>query len=82
MVRVAALKARLSEYIRAARSGHPVTIYDRDTPVARLVAFEAAPLALPSRKPVRALHEIALPPPLELAVPSSTALEAERESHR
>jgi prevent-host-death family protein len=34
---VAALKARLTEEIRAARRGHPVTVYDRDTPVARLV---------------------------------------------
>ena len=45
-VRVAILKARLSEYIRAARRGHPVVVYDRDTPVAlRLVLGEPGQLA-------------------------------------
>lgn len=35
-VRIAELKARLSEYVRAARGGCQITVLDRTTPVARL----------------------------------------------
>ncbi len=36
-VKVAELKANLSACLRAAREGQPVTVCDRDTPVARIV---------------------------------------------
>lgn len=81
-MRVAALKARLSEYIRVARRGHPVTVYDRDTPVARLVPYEAGPEALPVRKPVRNLHDVKLPPPIHRTVDSLAALLEERQPGR
>lgn len=41
-VSVAALKARLSEYLRAARAGESVVVTDRGTPVARLGPLEGA----------------------------------------
>jgi prevent-host-death family protein len=41
-VRIAQLKSRLSEHLRAVRAGETITVLDRNTPVARLVPVEAA----------------------------------------
>jgi prevent-host-death family protein len=73
-VKVAELKAKLSEFLRAARGGHPVTVCDRDTPIARLVPYspQAEPLAV--RRATRALHSVALPKPLGRRVDSLAAL--------
>lgn len=81
-VKVAELKARLSAYLHAARRGHPVTVCDRDTPIARLVPYRPAGEPLTVRQAVRALHEIPLPPPLGRPVDSLTALLAERQAPR
>ncbi|MEP7326914.1 MAG: type II toxin-antitoxin system prevent-host-death family antitoxin [Gemmatimonadota bacterium] len=81
-VKVAELKARLSEYLRAARRGHPVTVCDRDTPIARLVPYEPEPVALSVRKPISALRDVALPPPLGRRVDSLAALLEERQLSR
>lgn len=43
-VRIAELKAHLSEYLRAAQAGQEVIIKDRNTPIARL-----APLGSPEQ---------------------------------
>ncbi len=48
---VAELKAHLSEYLRAARSGQEIVICDRDTPVARLVPPKRPSGVLTIRKP-------------------------------
>ena len=40
-VGIAALKARLSEHLRAVRKGRTITVLDRDTPVARIVPLTA-----------------------------------------
>ena len=58
-VRIADLKARLSEHLRAVRNGGTVTVLDRDTPVARIIPF-AAP-ALEIRKATRRLRDLKLP---------------------
>ena len=66
-VRIAELKARLSEYLRRVRRGHTITVLDRETPVARLVPYtEQEQLSV--REPLgrRRLHEIPLPPPPKL----------------
>ena len=81
-VKVAELKARLSEYLRAARRGHPVTVCDRDTPIARLVPYQSAGEPLTVRAPLRGLHETPLPQPLGHPVDSLAALLAERQSAR
>ena len=39
-VGIAELKSRLSEYLRVVRRGGAVTVFDRDTPVARLVPVD------------------------------------------
>ena len=36
-VRIAELKARLSEYLRAVRRGETIAVLDRETPVAEIV---------------------------------------------
>ncbi len=81
-VKVAELKARLSEYLRAAQRGHPVTVCDRDTPIARLVPYEPEREALSVRKPIRALRDVTLPPPLGRRVDSLAVLLEERQPSR
>jgi prevent-host-death family protein len=81
-VRVATLKARLSEYLRAARRGHPVVVYDRDTPIARLVPYQASEVPSPVRRPLRPLREVGFPPPLGGPVDSLRDLMDERQSPR
>lgn len=39
-VRIAELKARLSEYLRVVRRGGKVVVLDRDTPVAEIVPIQ------------------------------------------
>jgi prevent-host-death family protein len=58
-VRIADLKARLSEHLRAVRKGGTLTVLDRDTPVARIVPYSAQPLEL--RKAKRRLRDLRLP---------------------
>lgn len=59
-VRIADLKARLSEHLRAVRNGGTITVLDRDTPVARIVAYAAPPLEIRPAK--RRLGDLKLPP--------------------
>jgi antitoxin (DNA-binding transcriptional repressor) of toxin-antitoxin stability system len=59
-VRIAELKARLSEHLRTVRNGGTLTVLDRDTPIARIVPF-ATP-ALEIRKARRRLRDLRLPP--------------------
>jgi antitoxin (DNA-binding transcriptional repressor) of toxin-antitoxin stability system len=41
MVRIAQLKSRLSQHLRAVRAGETFTVLDRDTPVARIVPIDS-----------------------------------------
>lgn len=59
-VRIADLKARLSEHLRAVRNGGIVTVLDRDTPVAQIVPYAAPSLEV--RKANRRLRDLKLPP--------------------
>jgi len=59
-VRIADLKARLSEHLRAVRNGGIVTVLDRDTPVAQIVPYAAPSLEV--RKASRRLRDLKLPP--------------------
>lgn len=59
-VRIADLKARLSEHLRSVRNGGTITVLDRDTPVARIVPFVAQPLEI--RKAHRRVRDLKLPP--------------------
>jgi prevent-host-death family protein len=82
-VGVAELKARLSMYLRAVRRGEAVIVYDRDTPVARLVPYEGgAQATLPVRKATEALRDVELPEPLGREIDSLAALAEERQAGR
>jgi prevent-host-death family protein len=81
-LRVAELKARLSHYLHAVRAGRSLTVYDRDTPVARLVPVAPGPGDLPSVKPSRRLRDVRLPPPPRRPVSSAAALREERRERR
>ncbi len=59
-VRIADLKARLSEHLRSVRNGSTLTVLDRDRPVARIVPYAAQPLEI--RKAKRRLRDLKLPP--------------------
>jgi antitoxin (DNA-binding transcriptional repressor) of toxin-antitoxin stability system len=58
-VRIADLKARLSEHLRSVRNGGTLTVLDRDTPIARIVPFTAQPLEI--RKAQRRVRDLKLP---------------------
>jgi len=83
-VRIAELKARLSEYLRAVRRGESIAILDRDTPVAQLVPVRERS-ALRVRKPASDA-----PPPGRVRVPKRGKLTVdvvdllleERQLHR
>jgi antitoxin (DNA-binding transcriptional repressor) of toxin-antitoxin stability system len=79
------LKARLSEYLRKVKRGHAVTVLDRETPIARLVPYEADAASLPVRRPLPGapkLQKVALPPPLQIRGDIVTLLLEEREADR
>ena len=59
-VRIADLKARLSEHLRSVRHGNALTVLDRDTPIARIVPYSAQPLEI--RKAKRRIRDLKLPP--------------------
>jgi prevent-host-death family protein len=59
-VGIADLKARLSEHLKSVRKGRALTVLDRDTPVARLVPYEAE--ALEVRKATRRVRDLPVPP--------------------
>lgn len=84
-VSIAALKARLSHYVRLARRGRTVTVTSRDIPVARLGPLE-------EKRGVLVIHEpepgtpppskVRLPPPLPTKRDIVEILLEERQSHR
>jgi prevent-host-death family protein len=83
-VRIAELKARLSEYLRAVRRGETIAVLDRDTPVAQIVPFRER-TALRIRKPAPEappLNRVRLPKPLKLNVDIVELLLEERQGHR
>ena len=83
-VRIAELKSRLSEYLRAVRNGETIAVLDRETPVAQIVPVRAG-VALRIRKPVAGApppNRVKLPKPLKLDVDIVDLLLEERQSHR
>jgi prevent-host-death family protein len=83
-VRIAELKARLSEYLRAVRRGETIAVLDRETPVAQIVPVRAQ-AALRIRKPAPnapPLKRVRLPKPAKLNVDIVAFLLEERQGHR
>ncbi len=59
-VRIADLKARLSEHLRSVRKGRTLTVLDRETPIARIVPYAAESIDV--RRATRRLCDLATPP--------------------
>ena len=84
-VRIAELKSRLSEYLRAVRRGHSLTVLDRETPIAQIVPYSGNVTLIAVRQPLPTsgpLRRIPLPPPLSLNVDAVELLLEERLSER
>lgn len=84
-VKIAELKARLSEYLRSVRGGRSLIVMDRETPIARLVPIGSASEPLRIRKPLRrhaSLQHVPLPSPLRPEVDVLDLLLEERQSER
>ncbi|MGH9418270.1 MAG: type II toxin-antitoxin system Phd/YefM family antitoxin [Terriglobales bacterium] len=67
-VRIAELKAHLSQYLRAAQRGQTIVVVDRETPIARLVPLERSPAIeiIPPTDPTRNFWQVppsTAPPP-------------------
>jgi prevent-host-death family protein len=75
-VRIADLKARLSEHLRSVRRGNTLTVLDRDTPVARIVPYSTQPVEI--RKATRRLRDLKLPPKPAKRTDSVTLLVEDR----
>jgi prevent-host-death family protein len=83
-VRIADLKARLSEYLRAVRRGETIAVLDRDTPVAKIVPLRDG-VALRIRKPARGAprpNRVPLPKALKTNIDVVQLLLEERQPHR
>jgi prevent-host-death family protein len=83
-VRIAELKARLSEYLRVVRRGETIAVLDRETPVAQIVPVRDR-WALRVRKPAPgtpAPNRVPLPKPAKLPVDVVQILLEERQGHR
>ena len=68
-VKIAELKARLSEYLRDVRRGEEWVVMERSTPVARIVPYAPDATALDVRPPrgrVPRLQDVKLPSALKL----------------
>jgi prevent-host-death family protein len=83
-VRVAELKAKLSEYLRLVRKGHSITVLDRETPIARIVPMESKGAGLVVRKPTSSVPywKIPLPPPYRGKTDIVELLLEERQADR
>lgn len=78
-VGIADLKAHLSEHLRKVRKGRTLTVLDRDTPVARIVPYDAeSPLEI--RRATRKPSQLRLPPPPARPTDSLKALLQDRAS--
>jgi prevent-host-death family protein len=84
-IRIADLKAHLSEHLRSVRQGRSLTVLDRDTPIARLVPYLPRTEMLTIRRPSArspGLHGVPLPPPLPGRIDVVALLLEERQSER
>jgi prevent-host-death family protein len=83
-VRIAELKARLSEYLRAVRHGETVAVLDRDTPIAQIVPVrERAALRIRTPAPgTPPPNRVPLPRPAKLKFDVVQLLLEERQGYR
>jgi prevent-host-death family protein len=83
-VRIAELKAKLSEFLRAVQGGESIAVLDRNTAIAQIVPIRKNP-GLRTRKPASgspAPNKVPLPNPVALKIDVLELLLEERQSHR
>jgi len=83
-VRIAELKAKLSEYLRVVRRGETIAVLDRETPIAQIVPVRA-PFTLRVRGPASgspAPNRVPLPKPAKLRLDVVQLLLEERQGPR
>jgi prevent-host-death family protein len=84
-VRIAELKARLSEHVREVRRGESYAVMDRETPVARLVPYGTEGEGLRVRRPrgrYPSFQRVPLPPPAHIKTDAVAILLEERGADR
>ena len=78
-VGIADLKAHLSQHLRKVRGGRTLTVVDRETPIARIVPYDAeTPLEV--RRATRKPGDLRLPPSPSRATDSLSVLLQDRAS--
>jgi antitoxin (DNA-binding transcriptional repressor) of toxin-antitoxin stability system len=85
VVRIADLRARLSEHLRAVRRGRTLTVLDRDRAISRIVPYDGQhrPLSIRSPRPgAPPLARVPLPAALRLKVDVVDLLAEERQPER
>jgi prevent-host-death family protein len=83
-VRIADLKAKLSQYLRAVRRGESITVLDREEPIARIVPYRRDG-EIRIRRPLPGagrLQDVPMPPPLEMETDIVALLLEERQNDR
>ena len=83
-VRIAELKAKLSEFLRLVQGGESIAVLDRNTAIAQIVPIRSG-LELKIRKPAvgsPAPNKVSLPKPSQLNVDVLELLLEERQSYR
>jgi antitoxin (DNA-binding transcriptional repressor) of toxin-antitoxin stability system len=83
-VRIAELKAKLSQFLRAVQGGESFAVLDRNTAIAQIVPLNERP-GLKVRQPVSgspAPNKVALPKAMLLDIDVVELLLEERQSHR
>lgn len=78
-VGIADLKAHLSQHLRKVRGGRTITVLDRDTPVAQIVPYDAAP-PLEVRRATRKPGDLRMPSPPSRQTDSLSVLLQDRAS--
>jgi antitoxin (DNA-binding transcriptional repressor) of toxin-antitoxin stability system len=83
-VRIAELKARLSEFLRAVRRGETIAVLDRDTAIAQIVPIRDR-IGLRITKPASgtpAPNKVTVPRPAQLKIDVVALLLEERQNGR
>lgn len=76
---ISELRAHLSRYLRAVRRGETITVLNRKTAIAKIVPVDTPGLRV--RKPAsNSLHNVPLPPPLDLSIDALELLLEERHT--
>lgn len=83
-VRIAELKSRLSEFLRAVQGGQTIAVLDRNTAIAQIVPFHERPRVRIRKPPAHAPApgKVPLPTPLKRRIDVVTLLLEERQTRR